>query len=90
MKTRKIIEMLDGLLGGERTRRSRRERAVQDLLEKLIHKEEKLLERLSAPLDADEIANLNLKLQVNRAHQNKAREALDSWAKTGEPPPEED
>ncbi|WP_337995737.1 hypothetical protein [Oleispirillum naphthae] len=89
MKTRKIIEVLDGLLGGERTKRTRRERAVQDLLEKLADKEEKILERLAGPLDADEIAHLNLKLQVNRAHQDKARAALDSWARTGETPPPE-
>lgn len=90
MKTRKIIEVLDGLLGGERTKPTRRERAVQDLMERLARKEEKLLEKLSGPLDADEIAQLNLKLQVNRAHQDKARTALESWAASGEAPaPEE-
>ncbi len=84
MKTQKIIEMLDGFLGGERLKRSRREQAVQDLLEKLEQKEARLLEKLAEPHDADEIRQLNLKLQVNRAHQDKARAALDSWAKTGE------
>ncbi|MBN2753125.1 MAG: hypothetical protein JXQ84_10500 [Rhodospirillaceae bacterium] len=84
MKTRKIVELLDDLLGGERSKRSRRERAVQDLLEKLARKEEKILEKLADPLDADEISHFNLKLQVNRAHQDKARTALESWAQTGE------
>ena len=41
---------------------------------------------------ADEIAALNLKLQVNRAHQRKANAALDSWALSDdlpEPTPDE-
>ena len=84
MKTHRIIELLDGFLGGSRVKRSRQEQAVQDLLEKLAQKEQKLLEKLTEPHDADEIRHLNLKLQVNRAHQDKARLALDSWAKAGE------
>ncbi len=84
MKTQKIIDLLDEFLGGERIKRTRREQAVLDLLDKLERKERKLLEKLAEPHDADEIRQLNLKLQVNRAHQEKARQALESWAKTGE------
>lgn len=90
MKTGKILELLeDALKGG---RRSRREREIQDLVDKLAAKEKKLLARLADPLDADEIAALNLQLQVNRAHQRKAAAALDSWALSDdvpEPTPDE-
>jgi len=79
MKTHTIIELLDTFLGGERVKRSRRERAVQELLTKLEKKEKKLLEKIQTPHDDDEMRHLELKLQVNRAHQEKAKQALDSW-----------
>jgi hypothetical protein len=84
MKTQTIIDLLDEFLRGDRVKRTRREQAVLELLENLEQKEKKLLEKLALPHDADEIHQLNLKLQVNRSHQDKARAALDSWAKTGE------
>jgi hypothetical protein len=84
MKTRKIIDLLDSLLGGERTKRSRRELAVEELLHKLEKKENKLLERLEHidTDDEDEKRHLEIKLQVNRAHQDKARQAISSWSGT--------
>ncbi len=84
MKTGKILELLEEAL--KSGKRSRREREIQELLDKLVAKEKKLLEQLAEPLDADEIAALNLKLQVNRAHQRKAAAALDSWALTDDVP----
>lgn len=84
MKTGKILELLEEAL--KNGKRSRREREIQELLDKLVAKEKKLLEQLAEPLDADEIAALNLKLQVNRAHQRKAAAALDSWALTDDVP----
>lgn len=78
MKTGKILELLEEALTSGK--RSRREREIQDLVDKLAAKEKKLLAQLAEPLDADEIAALNLKLQVNRAHQRKAAAALESWA----------
>ncbi len=91
MKTRKILELLEEALRGDGAKLSRREREIQDLLDKLVAKEKKLLEDLAEPHDADEIRALNLKLQVNRAHQHKATAALDSWALSDDvPPPEAD
>lgn len=90
MKTGKILERLEEAL--KNGKRSRRAREIQDLVDKLAAKEKKLLAELAEPLDADEIAALNLKLQVNRAHQRKAAAALDSWALSDdlpEPTPDE-
>ena len=87
MKTRKILDLLEDALRGESVKRSRREREIQDLLDKLVAKEKKLLEDLAEPHDADEIRALNLKLQVNRASQHKANAALDSWALSDDVPP---
>ena len=89
MKTRKILELLEDALRGDGVKRSRREREIQDLLDKLVAKEKKLLEDLAEPHDADEIRALNLKLQVNRASQHKASAALDSWALSDDVPPPE-
>lgn len=89
MKTRKILERLEDALRGDGIKRSRREREIQELLDRLIAKEKKLLEELAEPHDADEIHSLNLKLQVNRAHQLKANAALDSWALSDDVPPPE-
>ncbi len=90
MKTSKILDLLEEAL--KSGKRSRREREIQELLDKLVAKEKKLLAKLAEPHDADEIHALNLKIQVNRAHQRKANAALDSWALTDdvpEPTPEE-
>ena len=89
MKTGKILERLEEALRGDGAKRSRREREIQDLLDKLVAKENKLLEDLAEPHDADEIRTLNLKLQVNRASQHKANAALDSWALSDDVPPPE-
>ncbi len=87
MKTRKILDLLEEALRGDGAKRSRRERDIQDLLDKLVAKEKQLLEDLAQPHDADEIRALNLKLQVNRASQHKASAALDSWALSDDVPP---
>ena len=89
MKTRKILDLLEDSLRGDGVKRTRREREIQELLDKLAAKEKKLLEKLAEPHDADEILALNLKLQVNRAHQHKANAALDSWALSDDVPPPE-
>jgi len=80
MKTRKIIDLLDLFLGGDRVKRSRRERAVQDLLDKLEKKEQKLLDKLEHSQSEEDKRHIELKLEVNRAHQDKARQAIDSWS----------
>jgi len=80
MKTRKIIDLLDLFLGSDRVKRSRRERAVQDLLDKLEKKEQKLLDKLEHSQSEEDKRHIELKLEVNRAHQDKARQAIDSWS----------
>lgn len=86
MKTRKILDLLEEALRLDRSKHSRREREVRELLDKLAAKEKKLLAKLAEPHDLDEIRTLNLKLQVNRASQAKANAALDSWALSDDEP----